>query len=172
MTGKTKAFYSLAAAALFLMSISSCEVENLTGEAPSDPDKLKEYNQRKVTIEQGVSGTIFFEEGNCMPPRGDSCLTYPVERTVRIYELTTDAEAVGEGPFYEEVNTKWIATAKSDQDGFFQMALPRGKYSLFIEEDSLLYANLIDQKGGILVAVIDSGWVTMIHPEITYKASY
>lgn len=170
--GKLKTTTLQLSAALFLLTLVSCEVEELTGEAPRDPDKLKEYNQRKMTIEQGVSGTVFFEEGNCMPPRGDSCRTYPVIRTVRIYAFTTEKEAAGDGPFYSGVSTQLIATATSDKDGFYQAALSPGKYSLFIEEDSLLYANQTDQKGGILVAVIDSGWVTMIHPEITYKAVY
>lgn len=160
------------AAFTFLFASISCEVEELIREVPDDPEELKEYNQFKTTIEQGVSGTILFQEGNCQPPVGDSCKTYPVARKIRIYEFTTREETEGDGPFFSEVNTRLVTTASSDKEGFYQARLAPGKYSLFIEEDSLLYANRFEQNGGILVAVIDSGWVSMIHPEITYKASY
>lgn len=159
-------------AVLFFCAVTSCEVEELRREAPDDPEELKEYNQFKTTIETGVSGTVLFQEGNCQPPVGDSCKTYPVSRNVRIYEYTTTRQTEGEAPFFSSVSTRLVSTVRSDKEGFYEARLAPGKYSLFIEEDSLLYANLFDQRGGILVAVVDSGWVTMIHPEITYKASY
>ncbi|QEC52749.1 hypothetical protein EDD80_11281 [Anseongella ginsenosidimutans] len=161
------------AALLLIFTGTSCEeVNELRGKAPDDPEELKEYNQFKTTIEQGVSGTVLFQEGNCGFPLGDSCRTYPVSRNVRIYEYTTKSRTEGDGPFFTKVNTRLVTTARSDNEGFYQAKLAPGKYSLFIEEDSLLYANLYDKDRGILVAVVDSGWVTMLHPEITYKAVY
>lgn len=164
-------FLKVAAVLCLAGGLLSCE-EELRQQAPSDPDELKEYNQRKITIEQGVSGTVLFEEGNCMPALSDSCKIYPVNRTIRIYEVSTADDTEGEGPFYSEVHTPLLATVESDADGFYQAALEPGEYSIFVEEGGRLYANFTNGDGEIQVAVIDSGWVTMIHPKLNYNASY
>src|SRR3546814_18096715 len=57
--------------------------------------------------------------------------------------------------------TKLVTKVESDKDGFFQVKLKPGKYSMFIEEDGRLYANLTGRNGEILASTVDSGWVTL-----------
>ncbi|HYH56612.1 MAG TPA: hypothetical protein VD772_08380 [Anseongella sp.] len=163
---------------IFLLALFtgfSCEEELPFNKVPTDPAELIEYNKFKTTIEQGLSGTLLFSEGQCGPALDTNahCSIYPVSRKIRLYEFTVmDQTEPGEGTFFTEVDTKLIGTTQSDETGFYQIALQPGRYSMFIEENGLLYANGVGNDGGILVSVVDSGWVTMTHPEITYKADY
>lgn len=59
---------------------------------------LLERNQEKVTIEEGLAGTVIFTEGNCMPGAVESsCLRYPVVRAVHIHEYTHRSETTHQG---------------------------------------------------------------------------
>ncbi|HEY9561503.1 MAG TPA: hypothetical protein VIR29_12035 [Anseongella sp.] len=161
-------------AILVFFAIISCEVEEKLHPRPTTPEGFIEYNKFKITIEQGVSGTLLFQEGSCGPVLDTlQCETYPVTRTIRIYELTTREDTKpDEGAFFSEVHTKLVTKVESDKDGFFQVKLKPGKYSMFIEEDGRLYANLTGRNGEILASTVDSGWVTLTNPEITWKAVY
>jgi hypothetical protein len=56
-----------------------------------DIQKVYADNAARVTITDGVWGTVSSMEGDCMPmipPSGSSCTHCPVKRTVKIYEYT------------------------------------------------------------------------------------
>src|SRR5712664_1162485 len=92
------------------------------GRGPTSPDRG-----------QGdLRGTVLFLEGNFMPgtPTGT---TTPVRREMRIYVLASqfsDVVPSGIPGFYRHVNTPLVARVWSDYSGFFEVALPPGKYSL------------------------------------------
>jgi len=129
-------------------------------------------NNEKVTINQGVWGDVWFWEGNFMPmSRGKIC---QVQRMIYIFELTkmSEVEAIGYTPFYSAINTDLVTTTESDTNGFFQVELEPGSYSLFVMEDTSYYSNLFDSGGAIFPVKIESGKVTEVRFDITYEASY
>ncbi|HQA92427.1 MAG TPA: hypothetical protein PL115_02020 [Bacteroidales bacterium] len=135
---------------LLLLFLVSCEIQddpNYSGNL----DAIIENNKSKITISTGIAGTLLKVEGNCMPiiGSGSTCRTYPVSRTLNIYEYTTIKDVEGWGPLYDGVNTKLVATCKADKEGFFQTKIKPGKYSIFICEGKKFYANGGDGYGGI-----------------------
>jgi len=143
-------------------------------------ESIKKYppdNSGKVTINQGVWGNVWFWEGDFMPSSSNSSngTIKPVIRDIYIYEATT-YEMVDHsgllGAFYRSINSDLVAKIKSDDSGFFQYELQPGTYSFFVWEDSLYYANLLDENGYILPAVIKPDSVTKRQIDITYKACF
>jgi hypothetical protein len=129
----------------------------------------------QVTIPQGIWGNVWFWEGDFMPgpPGGHSGKVTPVEREIFIYEATRfDSVVSANGGFYSKILTHLKARTKSNAKGFYQIALPPGKYSVFVVEDSKFYANGTDGAGHILPGTVSENSVTQVQVDITYKATY
>jgi hypothetical protein len=127
-----------------------------------------------VTIDQGISGEVWFWEGDFMPPGPFSGTVTPVSREMRIHELAgvDDVEPPGYDCFYTAVHTPLAAVVQSDSNGFFEAALEPGEYSIFSVEDTLLYANLFAGGGDIFAVTVEPDEVTSIRFDITYLATY
>ncbi len=126
----------------------------------------------RVSIPQGIWGDVWFWKGNFMPSCATGTIT-AVGREMRIHELTSFQDVVQtQGPFYEQINTQLIATAWSDAQGFFQVNLPPGEYSVFAVEDTLFYANRFDGAGNIYPVTVEADKVTGIRFDIDYRAAY
>ncbi|MFZ1520025.1 MAG: hypothetical protein WAU11_14695 [Ignavibacteriaceae bacterium] len=130
-------------------------------------------NESKVTITQGAWGNVWFLEGNFMPGSPSGKIT-PVIRDIYIYEATTDSmtEPPNTSSFRTKINSQLISIIRSDKNGFFQVYLPPGKYSFFVKEDTLFYANLWDIEGYIQSAIVIENKVTERQIDIDYKAYY
>ncbi|MGV3557573.1 hypothetical protein [Larkinella arboricola] len=123
---------------------------------------------------QGICGTVIFKSGNHMPgpgrpqPKGQ-----PVAREVLIYELTQigQTQTTDDG-FYSKVNTRLIKKVQSDQDGQFCVDLAPGTYSVFVQEEKGLYANLFDSQNHIFPVTVEKNRQSTITFEITYQAVY
>ncbi len=167
---------------LVFVSLSACENDR-TGEQDSHGRESKwmnkipallGHNQQKVTIEEGLAGTVVFTEGNCMAGTAESsCLRYPVVRTVHIHEYThrTEAEHQG-GGFHKSIQSQRIAKVQTDAEGFFEAALPPGNYSVFIEEEGMFYANLWNSEGYIQAATVVESDTSYVAIHITHSAYY
>ncbi|MEW6686966.1 MAG: hypothetical protein AB1393_12310 [Candidatus Edwardsbacteria bacterium] len=125
----------------------------------------------QVTIVQGVWGNVWFWKGNFMPGSATGTIT-PVVRQVFVYKPVhiDSVVTVGYSPFYLAIHGTLVATTTSNNTGFFQMVLDTGKYSLFVKEDTLYYANLFDGEGYILPAKVARDSVTKVQIDITYEA--
>ncbi len=130
-------------------------------------------------VEQGLAGQVFWLEGDMMPSINDApdvnrkkLKGEPVEREVHIYKLTTMDEATSEGPFFKNIRTKLIETVQSNEEGQFIVSLPAGRYSVFVKEESGLFANLFDGEGYINPVEVKEGEITPIKIEVNYKAAY
>ena len=125
----------------------------------------------QATIQQGVWGNVWFWEGDFMPP-GWGTIT-PVSRTVYAYELTSydQVEQVGYSPFYWSIRSRLVGSTTSNSTGFFQMVLAPGRYSFFVREGSQFYANGDDGKY-IMPATVETGLLTKVQIDITYKAAF
>ncbi len=126
------------------------------------------------TIKQGVFGRVMWLEGNMMPsPDVKQTGGKPAARTVHIYQITNANEAVGQSPLFSSVQTKLVATAKTNKDGYFQCKLLPGRYSIFTaEEDGKLFANLFEGNGEITPFEVKENQVTTYNININYKAFY
>ncbi len=128
-------------------------------------------NSHKITIKQGVWGDVWFWSGDFMPVgRGEIC---QVKRKVFVYELTTfsDVEQIEDISFFSAINTKLVTIVESDNDGFFQIELETGNYSLFVKEDGKFYSNLFDSNS-IFPVNIELNQVSEVRFNITYKATF
>lgn len=133
-------------------------------------EELREHNKNKITIVEGVWGTLTRVEGNCMPVHypESSCKQYPVKRVVEIYEYTTLEQADYIFPSFFDVKTKLIKKTTCDEDGFFEVQLGPGRYSLFIREEGRLYARLFDGDGGINSFIVEPSTTSESNQKLDY----
>jgi hypothetical protein len=157
-------FLSALCATITLMSCSDL------GTGPGAPPDTSD----QITITQGIWGNVWFWEGDFMPgPGARSGKITPVERDLWIYAATKHDSVVGAGyVFFRQVLTELKARTRSNKSGFYQVALPPGKYSVFVMEDSLFYANGSDGAGHIMPGVVTAQSVTKVQVDVTYKAAY
>jgi hypothetical protein len=127
----------------------------------------------RVTISEGLWGQVWFYQGNFMPGAPSGTVT-AVKRKVLIYEQTSQSQVVRlpfNPPFFTAISTQKITEVESDARGFFQITLPPGKYSIFVEEDGMLYANG-ETDNAIYPATVSPGTVNKVQFNITHKAAY
>lgn len=128
-------------------------------------DSLVLKNVSKINIETGIAGTLIKKSGDCMPMingPNNRCNSYPVSRTILIYNYTKLNQVEGWGPSYNSVNSRLVTKCKSDKDGFFQVSVKPGKYSVFILENDKFYANSQDGEGGIYPVNVSTGITSSI----------
>ena len=100
-------------------------------------------------------------------------------RLVKIYQKTRVSDVINynrEQPtFYPQFSTTLVKEVQSDAEGFFQVNLPAGEYTLVVEENGKLYANLFTGIGSdqyINVFIVENGKTTKSNFLIDYKAAY
>ena len=164
---------SISLVIVFLAMIVSCKKDKNTTarDWTNNIEALYQYNTSKVTITQGIAGTLTMRSGNCMPivdPNGD-CKEYPIRRFIHIYSYAKDSNVVKDNHgFYTQVNTTFYKKVESDDEGFFQAELNPGTYSVFIEEQGRFYANSYDGFGGINPVTIIFQTVSKVNQVIDY----
>jgi hypothetical protein len=128
----------------------------------------------QVTIVQGVWGTVRLWEGDFMPPFPTGTIT-PVQREICVYEATrydSVEQIVGSGGFYKSIFTKRVARTKSNAKGFYEVALPPGRYSVFVLEDTLFYSNEGDGAGYLTPVTVLAGKTTERRIDISSGAAF
>ncbi len=165
--------------AFLFLFLSACSLFERAEDKDCNPFPTSIDYESRVTIQQGIGGRIWFWEGDFMPPIGcDSGTIEPVSREVFIYELTSFDQVVPRGvhSFYSEVKTQLVATVRSDENGFFEITLPRGTYSIFVKEDGRFYAfafDLSEGHGGYAApAAVITDTVSFIPIDINHKATF
>ena len=142
-----------------------------------DPSVYSNRDYSKfVTIKQGLWGSCIFREGNCQPGSDKGCKTYPVKRTIYIFQLTPNSQTTQLGahnyPFYIKINTTLVAQTESNEMGFYQIELQSGQYSILINEEGKYYSNSWDNQDNITPVTINLNTNTERHLIIDYKAVY
>jgi hypothetical protein len=165
---------------LFFLStlLWSCyKDKGVADKAGCDINKVYADNSKKVSITNGVWGTVSNIEGDCMPtvPTCNSCSrNCPVQRTVKIFQYTLVSDGVTTDPykvFFDSFNTQFITPVDTDENGFFQVDLPMGHYTIVIVENGRLYANIRDGQGGLSPSIVTSG-INNLNLFMTYKATF
>jgi len=161
---------------LITFSFSSCH-KNETTLTGCDIQKVYADNAKKVTITHGIWGTVSSLEGDCMPttpPSTSGCKNCPVKRTVVIYQYTlfTNATPLNNSTgFFDSFNTSLVAQVDTDENGFFQINVPEGHYTIAIIENGKLYANSSDGQGGLNPFTLTNG-LEEVDVTMTYKAEF
>jgi hypothetical protein len=114
-------------------------------------------------------------EGNCEPSVSNiTCRHCPSKRTVKIFEYALIYNAAPDSnssSFFDSFNTPLIAEVNTDKEGFFQVSLPAGRYSIAVVENGKLYANAFDGYGGINpVTILNEAQKTNLM--MSYRASF
>lgn len=130
-------------------------------------DKLQKHNKSKVSITEGIWGTLTQREGDWMPGSDGNRKEFPTQREIAVYEYTTIKEIEGH-PSSCEVHTKLIATTTCDKEGFFELNLNPGKYSVFLKEKGKLYAISGDGAGGLCPVEVESSKVSELNLSVSY----
>lgn len=168
-----KKFFILFALAFVFFS---CHKNPVAQEACNLPQVYAD-NAKKVTITNGIWGTVSSMEGNFMPtvpPSTNGKKNCPVQRTVKIYPYTMfdNATRSGSSPyFFDSFNSPLVAEVDADENGFFQIDIPAGHYSIAVVEEGKLYANGIDEQGGLAPFTVASGKQN-VNIVMTYKAVF
>ncbi len=119
-------------------------------------------NAKKLTITNGIWGTVALMEGNCMPvapPTSSTCKTCPVKRTIKIYDYTLQSQTTPQisNGLYDSFSTQLIKEVDADDNGFFQVDIPPGHYTIVAVENGKLYAFGFDGQGGLSPVTFTGG---------------
>ena len=157
-----------AAVAICLLLLSACarqkedaEGQGAAGRAEDDratlTDKMESgsvppppLDYSRLTIEGGVYGRVFVQEFEDMveDPEGNlepHATRLEVHAPTRPEQLQF-SKGMG-GTFITGVSSPLVASAAADSTGFFQIALPPGRYSLFAVEEGRLIPNHLSSSG-------------------------
>ena len=132
-------------------------------------------NVNSSVVKQGISGLITEVTGNQMPMKGAKpSVPKGILTTVYLFEPTniTQVNSVGNSSLYTAVNTKLVASVKTDSTGAFIIALPVGSYSIFVQQGKGYYANLFDTNNNIALFTVEEGKLTTVKLTISLKATY
>jgi len=163
-------------AAVYILLLTSCH-KNETPPAPScNIENTRTANEAKVSITNGIWGTVSSMEGNCMPmigPGPSACSHCPVKRTVKIYELATYHQATPQDlhGFYTSINTPLVKELETDSQGFYQIDLAPGRYTVVIVENNKLYTFGFNSDGSLSPVHFEGG-LLKTDLSMMYKAAF
>lgn len=116
------------------------------------------------TITQGIYGQVRERYGNWEPvwdPNDNSRGYRPIVRDIYVYEYTTikDFDQSYIDCLYpaDKMPNPLVATTTSKENGFYQLQLEPGKYSVFMLEEGNMYATGGDGYGGLNPITIGVG---------------
>jgi len=96
-----------------------------------------------------------------------------VRREVLIYEPTPlKVLEPSTGTEFTKVKSKLVKKVKSCKNGFYQVSLPPGRYSVFVKQGSSLYANWFDGEAYVLPVTVVKDSVTKFQIDVTSGATY
>jgi hypothetical protein len=125
------------------------------------------------SVKEGITGKVTWKEGNYMPSpdaaRAGNGIG--VKREVYVFELINMSGAVKQNGLFEISQSPLVKT-ESTKNGFFEIILPPGKYSVFTKEVKGFFANRFDGKGNINPVEVLPGKATYTLIAVDYKASY
>ena len=158
---KKKLMKRLPGLLIITLILWSCHKESAT-QTGCDIQQTYADNAKKVSITNGIWGTLALMEGNCMPvipPAHSTCKTCPVKRTIKIYSYTLQSQAIPRvsNGLYDSLTTQLIKEVDTDDDGFFQADIPPGHYTVVAVEKNKLYAFGFDGQGGLSPVTFTGG---------------
>ncbi|MCX6297616.1 MAG: carboxypeptidase regulatory-like domain-containing protein [Bacteroidetes bacterium] len=126
-------------------------------------------------VNQGISGFVTELKGNQMPMKGaDSMPPKGLAAIIYVYEQTNLSQVTKSNKtgIYTAIQTKRLATIQTDSVGAFRIALPVGKYSLFIKSGESYFANDFNQFNNICLIEVEAQKWTTARIVLNSAASY
>lgn len=131
-----------------------------------------QQNGQKSPMEEGLKGRVLWVEGNQMPGPGRYLSPgTPVVREIHIFKPASPSQVKGQGSLFSDVTSEFVEKVMSDENGYFEIALPPGKYSVFVKEGDNFFASRMDNLHYNPV-VIQKGAVSEMQITVNYKAYY
>ncbi len=132
-----------------------------------------QLNKGIFSVKEGIIGEATWKQGNYMPSpdavnRGKGT---GIKREIYIFKLVNTSHAIAENGFFK-INKKPVAIVESTGNGFFEIKLPPGKYSVFTKEEKGFFANRFDGAGNINPVEVMPGKPTYLLLSVDYKAAY
>ncbi len=132
----------------------------------------------EVDLASGVYGRVLWREGNWMPGDGSGGGSeWPLQATVAAFPVVLEADATPDssnpdayGRFQFPSATP-VATAASDSDGCYALALDPGDYTVVSDDSGAWYCNSYSADGLCVVTVGSSGAVEL-NITVDYMAAY
>lgn len=124
---------------------------------------------------QGIEGHVLLVTGNQMPsPDRPPSAGRGIKTTVYIYELTNMSQVsrVGQSALYSAINSKLVKKIVTRENGYFKVKLSPGKYSLFLQKDTLFYANRFDGENNIGPVEVEKKKMTKVELKADWDAVY
>ncbi len=130
----------------------------------------KKQDDEKVAtipaITEGIYGTVVERYGDWMPgsPKGGG--ERPIMRSVFVYEYTkiSDFESIYYSEFpMDKMPKTLVGIGRPGCNGFYEISLKPGIYSVFIEDKGKLCANGCDGYGGINPVVISADSIVLMN---------
>ncbi|MDX5339893.1 MAG: carboxypeptidase regulatory-like domain-containing protein [Cyclobacteriaceae bacterium] len=125
---------------------------------------------------EGITGTITWLEGNQMPVISDSGdsreKAKPIQRKVLVYPLLKFSDMHLENELFKAPRISPLAEVESDGKGNYSIPLAPGRYSVFIQEDGGLFANIFDGEGNVMPVTVKEGQWTLVDIQVNYKAAF
>ena len=156
---------------VFLMLCASLCISFMATSCDKKDEKPAATEQEDcVTITEGIYGTVVERYGDWMPvigedsPRGGE---RPLEKRVYVYEYTKTSD-FDYGHYFSEfpidkMPKSLVAIGQSKSNGFYEISLNPGTYSVFIEDNGKLCANGGDGYGGINPVVISADSIVLMN---------
>ena len=123
----------------------------------------------------GAKGFVYLVSGNQMPSP-DQAPSKPkgLKTTLYIYGLTNinDVSRQGNSAFYNEITTAQVKQVETDENGYFNVTLNPGRYSLFVKKGELYYSSQFDEKNNIHPIEVKRGKTTEVIFNANYDAVY
>ena len=156
---------------MWWLTFALCLFQGSCGRGIVDPPPSAD-DPLKVTIRQGVAGRVWFLQGDYFS--GGPITATPVKRPILVYTPTKwdSVVRVGYSAFYSRILSTFVGETISNDSGFFQLSLPVGHYSIFVQEDTLFYSNSFDGEGYIQPVAVSTDSVTSTNVNITYQTDY
>lgn len=123
---------------------------------------------------QGIKGQVLWVSGNQLPgPDANRSAHYGMKRELHIYEVTTLSQgSQNSNGFFENIQTRLVTTVVTRKDGSFQLKLPPGDYSVFVNEEGGLFANRFDKNNAINPVAVKERQYTWLPITVDYQAAY
>jgi hypothetical protein len=127
-----------------------------------------------VEIDEGVWGSVVRLSGDWSTGDGDQ---NPLSVSVRVYPLLQDAdlERVSDRPgttgLLKEPTAAAVAETTADADGFYEIEVPAGPYTVLVQDLGDWYCGSYSETGVCPVTVLESD-ITQFDVRMSYDATY
>jgi len=135
---------------------------------------IKNTSSRQMH-QQGIEGYVYRLSGNQMPsPDRKPLAPKGIKTTLYIYQLTNISQVIrlGQSPLYSSIKTKLVSKIETDTNGYFNIIIEPGRYSLFTKKNELFFANWFDKDNNIAPAEVLPGKMTKVEITVDYDAVY